>query len=332
MEVILRPKLMRSMTSSVACLHPLDMCKLPAFLPAVDPTPHLYPLVVYARLKKIKSSKSSGPDEFPPKLVKEFAHELSVPLTDILNSSFNEGVVPVQWKDAIVVPIPKQFPPSLDKLRPVSLTSVFAKLAEGFVSDWILDDVHSKIDLQQFGTVKGVSTNHYLNNLIHYLYYGAEGGRNVGTVVLTDFSKAFDLVDHTLLINKIISIGVRGSIVPWICDFLRNRRQCVRYKYNNVLSDYVGIQGGIPQGTKFGPIGFQILINDAAQNSQSKYWKYVDDLTFAENSKISSRSHMQEDLDNFKEWSDANHLQLKIPPNARPSRCVSIIPINIPVI
>ena len=84
------------------------------------------------------------------------------------------------------------------------------------------------IDVRQFGNVPGVSTNHYLLNLIHYLHLGAEKSRNVSTVVLTDFSKAFDLINHTLLIEKMIDVGVRRTIVPWICDFLNNRQQCVK--------------------------------------------------------------------------------------------------------
>ena len=96
----------------------------------------------------------------PAKIIKEFANELSVPLTDILNSSFAECKVPTQWKNGIVVPITKQSPSSLDKLRPVSLTSISAKIAEGFVSRWVIDDLHHVIDHRQFGNVPGVSTNH----------------------------------------------------------------------------------------------------------------------------------------------------------------------------
>ena len=89
----------------------------------------------------------------------------------------------------IVVPVPKQNPPSLDKLRPISLTSIFAKVAEGFVSKWVIDYIGHAIDIRQFGNVAGVSTNHYLINLIHYLNEGAEESRNTGTVVLTDFPR-----------------------------------------------------------------------------------------------------------------------------------------------
>ena len=148
-----------------------------------------------------------------------------------------------------MVPIPKQYPPNIDKLRPVSLyTSVFAKIAESFVNGWVLDDVEHKIDKRQFGNVKGLSTAHYLVSLVHYLHQGVDKNHNVGTVVLTDFSKAFDLVDHTILIEKTICMGIRRSIVPWICDFLHNRQQCLRF--TDALSDYVPLHGGVPQGTK----------------------------------------------------------------------------------
>ena len=100
-----------------------------------------------------------------------------------------------------------------------------------------------------------MSTNHYLTNLVHYIHLGAEKGGNVGTVVLTDFSKAFDLVNHTILISKIIDLGVLRNIVPWICDFLHNRQQCVRF--NKTLSNYLPLNVGVPQGTKLGPIGIQ---------------------------------------------------------------------------
>ena len=97
---------------------------------------------------------------------------------------------------------------------------------------------------------------------------GADVINNVGTVVLTDFSKAFDMVDHTLMIEKFIHLGVRGAIVPWLCDFINERVQCVRY--NQALSDYKVLKGGLPQGAKVGPLGFQAIINDAATDIAPK--------------------------------------------------------------
>ena len=103
-------------------------------------------------------------------------------------------------------------------------------------------------------------------------------------------------------------MGVRRNIIPWICDFLQNRLQCVRF--NNTLSDDLQLTAGVPLGTKLGPIGFQILINDAAANAQYQYWKYVDDLTFAENTGGDHQGNLQNDLQHFSDWASSNGLNL----------------------
>ena len=151
----------------------LDISKLPAFLPAPKPLPYLYPWEVYNVLKRVKPFKATCPDGI---IAKKIAYELSVPFTDILNSSYTEGTVPIQWEKAIVIPIPKQYPANIDKLRPVSMTDGFAK-----------------IDINQYGNVKAVATSHYLVSLMHFLHSGADLSNNMGTVVLTDFYKTFDL-------------------------------------------------------------------------------------------------------------------------------------------
>ena len=296
---------------------PLDRSKLPAYLPAACSPPQLNPWDVYAELKEINPSKAAGPDGWKPQLIREFGYEFSVPLTDILNSSYASGVVPSQWKEAIIVPIPKTSPPNVEKLRPVSLTPIFSKIAEGFICDWILEDIEEFIDVRQFGNVSGVSTSHYLVNLMHYLYQGVEKLEHIGTVVLTDFSKAFDLIDHTVLIERMIDMGVRRTIVPWVSDFLHNRQQCVRF--SETLSDFVTVKGGVPQGTKLGPLCFQIIINSAAKDAKSKCWKYVDDMTFGEIRHRQRKGTIQNDLDDFTHWSKNNSLKLN------PSKCQALL-------
>ena len=152
-------------------------------------------------------------------------------------------------------------------MRAISLTVIFAKIYEGFVAKWVVQDIENNIDVNQFGNVQGVSTSHYLVSLLHHLHQGSDKSYNIGTVVLTDFSKAIDLVNHNIAIEKLSALGVQGAIVPWICSFLNNRRQCVRY--NQTLSDYAVLTAGVPQGTKLGPVTFQIVINDAACNSNT---------------------------------------------------------------
>ena len=309
-------------------IEPLNISTLPAYLPVDDTPPILHPWEVYKELKAIKSSKASGPDGIPPKLIKEFAYELSKPLTDVLNCSFREGVVPHQWKSAIVVPIPKQYPPSIDKMRPISLTDIFAKIAEGFIAKWVVQDIQDSVDINQFSNIHGVSTAHYLLNLMDVLFQGADKPKNIGTVVLTDFSKAFDLVNHSVAIQKLIALGVRGTIVPWICSFLHGRKQCVRY--NQTLSDFLPLFAGVPQGTKLGPIAFQAVINDAAVGGTAHYWKYVDDLTFAENWISSELSNLQGILITY--WIGLSLTNSSsIPPNVKPCRfasCVTLLLIH----
>ena len=139
----------------------------------------------------------------------------------------------------------------------MSLTNGFAKIIEEFVANWVLHDIQHKIDINRYGNVKGVATSHYMVSLMHFLHSGADLSNNMRI--------AFDFIDHTLLINKFLQLGVRESIIPWICNFISNRQQCVRY--NQSLSDFKTSNGGIPQGTTLGPLGFQCFINDTASDA-----------------------------------------------------------------
>ncbi|XP_072039464.1 uncharacterized protein [Amphiura filiformis] len=133
---------------------PLDMSELPSYLPSPEPPPRVQTWEIYDDLSKLSASKAGGPDNIPPKLLKEFAYELSRPVTNIINASLSQSKVPTQWKEANIIPIPKQTPPSIDKLRPVSLTSCLAKVAEGRVCKWITDQIQPNIDSRQYGNQK----------------------------------------------------------------------------------------------------------------------------------------------------------------------------------
>ena len=243
-------------------LKPLDTSDLPAYRPDPNPSPVVQEFEVCEMLLKTKAGKAGGPDGISSRLIREFAHELSKPLADILNKSYEEGVCPPQWKKAVVVPIPKSKPACWDKLRPVSLTDHFAKVAEGFMAKWLLQDMEAAVDPNQFGNQKGVSTTHYLIKLVDTLHMTANKPGHLSTIVITDFSKAFDLVDHNILMRKLISLGVRPSVVTWLSSFLHDREQCVRYRGHT--SEWKTLRGGVPQGTRVGPLGFVAIVNDAA--------------------------------------------------------------------
>ena len=230
----------------------------------------------------------------PPKLLKEFAYELSSPVTDIINASLSQCKVPTQWKEASVTPIPKQTPPSIDKLRPVSLTCTLAKVAESRVCKWITDHIQPRIDNRQYGNQKGVSTTHCLIDIYHHIISGIEKEGNISTLVLTDLSKAFDLIDHKIAVTKLLGMNAPPVLV---------------------LSDWIGLSGGVRQGTITGPLTFLCMINDALSNRDHQVWKYVDDLTIGKNRVRGTTCSLQPSLDSLSSWSQENKLQLN------PTKC-----------
>ncbi|KAI8498128.1 hypothetical protein Bbelb_240720 [Branchiostoma belcheri] len=293
-------------------LPPLDTRRLPAFLPSLQP-PQVSVWEMYHKLQSVSTRKAAGPDNITGRLVKEFTYELSQPLTDILNTSLNEGRVPQEWHEATVIPLPKTKPPSVDELRPVSLTSILAKACEGFIAKWTLSDILTNIDQNQFGGIPGRSTTHCLVSILHQLSSTSDRRGTVSSVVLTDFSKAFDRVDHTTAITRLLDLGCRASLLPWICDFPSGRKQ--RVLYQNAYSEWNELTCGLPQGTVLAPIIFIALINNATKDSRANNWKFVDDLTLIESRLLREPSRLQEDLNGLDRWTTDSSMKL------HPAKC-----------
>ena len=129
-------------------------------------------------------------------------------------------------------------------------------------------------------------------------------------VCFLDFSKAFDRIDHNILIHKLIRLGVRRSLIPWICSFLSGRTQSV--KVGMAISDWASVTAGVPQGTKLGPILFLIMVNDLASHSslKSRHWMYVDDITMSQSISRNDLPQTQNDLDAISSWASANNMKL----------------------
>ena len=194
-------------------------------------------------------------------------------------------------------------------MRPLSITVMGSLLCKGFVADWIYEDIAHLIDPRQYGNVRGASTTHGLIDFLNFAYKELDKLKTGVTATFIDFRKAFDLVNHTTVINKCIAMGVRRSLIPWISDFLTNRRQAVRHQGS--LSDFLPITCGVPQGTKLGPLLFLILINDALIDTPHRM-KYVDDCTITNSFDVESPDHSptQASLDTLQHWTTNNHTQV----------------------
>jgi len=183
-------------------------------------------------LADLRADKSPGDDGIHPRVLKETSEVLALPLSILFQKSLDEGVVPSQWKDAVVTPIYKKGARKQPaNYRPVSLTSVLCKLLERIVVEHISAHL-SRNDLraaEQHGFTKGKSTT---TNLLEALNVWTEALQHSipVDVVFLDYAKAFDTVPHKRLIRQVQSFGIEGTILKWIEDFLDGRRQRVRVK------------------------------------------------------------------------------------------------------
>ena len=175
--------------------------------------------IVAKKLREISTSCSSGPDDIPNWVLKTFSDILALPVADIINSSFQSCKVPQIWKMADVVPLPKvSVVNHLEKkLRPFSLTSTLWKIAESFIIERELKPTLLKVvDPQQFGLIPESST---VLALISMFLCSSKATDDTGSsirTVLLNCKKAFDLIDHTILIAKLYSFGVNRCIVNGI--------------------------------------------------------------------------------------------------------------------
>ena len=116
--------------------------------------------------------------------------------------------------------------------------------------------------------------------MFHEWLRATDGTGSTVRTALLDFRKAFDLVDHHILVAKLLSLGVKPSVVNWIIDFLRGRQQ--RVKVNGVFSDWLDVPAGVPQGTRLGPWLFLAIINDLRLPEGFHMWKFAHDTTVSE--------------------------------------------------
>ena len=213
-------------------------------------------------IKTLKNNKSTGPSSIPNKLFKQFKKPLSGPVSLLINLTFSEGRSPTILKIGKIYPIyKKQNKTEVTNYRPISLLSNISKIMEKMVHDRLymfLEQNNALYDFQ-FGFRNNHSTNHALIEITEQIRNACD--KNLYTCgVYLDLQKAFDTVNHEILLKKLEYYGIKGTSYNWFQSFLCGRMQFTQIKDSE--SSLKTISHDVPQGSVLGPLLFIIFIND----------------------------------------------------------------------
>ena len=258
---------------------------------------------------------SSGWDSISAVVVKATAQSIVSPLTHVINLSLSSGVFPQELKIARIIPLFKSGDPmQLNNYRPVSVLPVFSKVFERIMYNRLLSFINKNKLLYnlQFGFRPGHSPNLALIYLVDRISSALEKGDYVLGIFL-DFSKAFDTVDHSILLNKLEYYGIRGVPLQWFRSYLDAREQFVEFDGQSSSKQFVSC--GVPQGSILGPLLFLIYINDLALVSPKLF-----SILFADDSNmfISGKNpndlvrDMNAEMHKVTQWLTVNKLSLNV--------------------
>ena len=268
---------------------------------------------VSSAMHNIPDKLSRTPDGIPAYFWKRASAPFFHVIAFLFNLSLSQGVMPFQWKTAIVVPVFKKGSRDIpSNYRPISLTCVLCRVFESIIVSKLLChlETFNLLSINQFGFLPKRSSSSQLLCVLFKCFYAFDSKNSVD-LIYTDVAKAFDSVCHSKLISVLSRYGVKDNVLNWIKCFLTDRSQ--RVCINNICSASLPVKSGVPQGSILGPLLFVIYINDAPSfvsknNPNCEMFLYADDAKLFSNNAFS----LQQGLDKFTNWLKLHQLDLAV--------------------
>ena len=266
-------------------------------------------------IKAINIFKPSGISNIPTRILKQFFTYKPELLLTLFNKSIQSGTFPEKWKIGIVSPIPKQRNLlQLSNWRPITILPLPGKLIEKCIHRRLVDyfKENNLISEEQYGFQADKSTMQAVMKLTKYLFEKRDKGEVIGCLFI-DFSKAFNMISHKILIQKLKAGGIQNKALDWLVSYLDKRKQCTRA--NNINSSIRLVHNGVPHGSSLGPLLFIYYINDLIDlTSSGNIILFADDVVIYDSSSVQKEleTSLQDYLDVVVKWCSSNRMKMNI--------------------
>ena len=270
-------------------------------------------------IQNLSAKNSSGPDGLSTKLLKVIEPELTKSLTLLVNQVLNTGIFPDKLKIAKVIPILKKGNQTIfNNYRPISLLPAISKVIEKIIFNQLSTYLEESqiLDGSQYGFRRNRSTEYAALEVIDRIITKMDNNK-IPINIYLDLSKAFDTIDHSILIDKLQFYGIKGTNLNLFHSYLTNRKQYT--EIDDLKSSILPIQTGVPQGSILGPLLFILYINDFPQASKLfDFIMYADDTTLAStldkftesNNNMELCDSINSELVKINEWLTINKLSI----------------------